>query len=178
MQDDYQHFSSREQVSQRTGVPYVLDFDDAWTIIPTDFDYRKPPWATRSIRRTMYRLLKGAQAVVFRYDTEAECFWRAYRGALDASKDLHHTERLRISNRGICTPTGKRCTILYAGTLPDYRYDTLLKSLIVAEGDRSQLGQSNCVFFSSVKEWIALANEAAVLGLSEHDRDCRTEALR
>src|SRR5262249_20114884 len=67
-------FYVAEQASRRTGIPYVLDFRDAWTIIPTEFDARRPKWMRRADRRAMFRLLKDAQAVIFRYDTEAECF--------------------------------------------------------------------------------------------------------
>src|SRR2546430_64640 len=77
-------FVVAQRASQRTGVPYVLDFRDPWTITCTEFEARRPAWATGMDRRTLYRFLKGAQAVIFRYDTEAECYWCAYRGALDA----------------------------------------------------------------------------------------------
>src|SRR4029077_6212479 len=79
-------FIVAQKASKQTGVPYVLDFRDAWTIIPTEFDLLKPGWARYFEKRRMFRLLGGAQAVVFRYDTEAECFWRAYPGALNASR--------------------------------------------------------------------------------------------
>ena len=158
-------FLIARQVSQRTGVPYVLDFDDAWSIIPTDFDYRQSARATRSIRRTMYRLLKEAQAVVFRYDTEAECFWRAYRGALDASRIYIIPNGYESPIEEFVPPTGERCTILYAGTLPDYRYDTLLKSLsLLKEADPARTKQLRFLFVGEGMD--ALANEAAVLGLS------------
>ena len=159
-------FLIAQQVSQRTGVPYVLDFDDAWTIIPTDFDYRKPTWATRSIRRTMYRLLQEAQAVVFRYDTEAECFWRAYRGALDASKDLYHTKRLRIPNRGICSSDWREMHDFVCRHVArlSLRYPSQIPQLTERDGSRSD----KTIAFLFVGEGMdALANEAAVLGLSD-----------
>ena len=34
----------------------------------------------------LWRLLTGAQAVIFFYAAEAECFWRMYAGALDVSR--------------------------------------------------------------------------------------------
>ena len=72
--------------SRRTNIPYVLDFRDAWTITYNEFEARRPLWAIRRDRRKMFQLLSDAQAVVFRYHSEAECFWHAYAGALDASR--------------------------------------------------------------------------------------------
>ena len=90
---------------------------------------KRPVWATLADRRTLYRLLQNAQAVIFRYETEAECYWRAYPGALD-------TERIHIIPNGFDgtvddfkTTSGDKCQILYSGTLAYYRYDTLLHAL-------------------------------------------------
>ena len=114
----------------------------------------------------MYRLLKGAQAVVFRYETEAECFWRAYRGALDASRIYIIPNGYESPIEEFVAPAGDRCTILYAGTLPDYRYDTLLKSLtVLKETDPGRAKQLRLLFVGEGAE--ALAKEAAVLGLSD-----------
>jgi len=122
-------FRVAERASRRTGVPYVLDFRDAWTITFNEFDERRPDWARRLDRRNMFRFLKGAQSVIFRYHAEAECYWRAYHGALDAS-------RIRIIPNGFegdvesfTAAPGERCEILYTGTLSDYRYDTLLEAI-------------------------------------------------
>src|SRR5712692_3150175 len=79
-------FVVAQRSSIRTGIPYVLDFRDPWTVTYNTFEARQPRWAKRRTRRTMHKLLSGAQAVIFRYDTEAECFWRAYPGALNASR--------------------------------------------------------------------------------------------
>ncbi len=155
-----------QRVSQQTGVPYVLDFRDAWTIIPTEFDTRRPNWARRLEQRTMFRLLKGAQAVIFRYDTEAECFWRAYQGALDAA-------RIHIIPNGyegtidkFTLRDGNKCNILYTGTLSDYRYDTLLKALrSLKQSSPDLIRQLHFHFVGEGTE--ALANECAVLGLTD-----------
>ncbi|MEK6801995.1 MAG: hypothetical protein AABZ34_04925 [Nitrospirota bacterium] len=117
------------EVSKHTGVPYVLDFDDAWTVTSNDHDRRRPRAATGRIRRDMYELLKGAHAVVFRYESEAECFWRAYRGALQASRVYIIPNGFEAPIDRFEAPAGERCTVLYSGTLPDYRYDTLLSAL-------------------------------------------------
>jgi len=115
--------------SRRARIPFVLDFRDAWTITYNEFEARRPLWALRRDRQKMFQLLHDAQAIVFRYHAEAECFWQAYAGAMDASN-------IYIIPNGYEPPidesiplTGDKCTILYAGTLPDYRYDTLLEAL-------------------------------------------------
>lgn len=121
-------FMVARRAAQRTGVPYVLDFRSSWTLVPNDFEGRRPGWAQRYDRRTLSTLFQEAQAAIFAYDTEAECYWRAYRGALDAAK-------IHVIPNGYDGPIekcafakGDRCVILYAGTL-DYRYDTLLQAL-------------------------------------------------
>src|SRR5262249_31604835 len=79
-------FVVAQRVSQRRGVPYVLDFRDPWTLTLSEFEVRRPTWAQHRDQRTLYKLLKGAQAVIFRSETEAECYWCAYRVALDVSR--------------------------------------------------------------------------------------------
>jgi glycosyltransferase involved in cell wall biosynthesis len=122
-------FIVAERASRQTGVPYVLDFRDAWTLVREPFANKRPHWAVRSDRRTLYRLLKGAQAVVLRYKTEAECYWRAYPDAVDA-------ERIHIIPNGFDGTVERyreierdRCEILYSGTLASYRYDSLVEAL-------------------------------------------------
>ena len=95
----------------------------------------------------MYQLLSGAKAVIFRYDTEVECFWRAYRGALDASRIYIIPNGYEGEIEHYVAPAGDRCTILYAGTMPDYRYDTLLKSLsVLKQTDSSRAKQLRLLF--------------------------------
>jgi glycosyltransferase involved in cell wall biosynthesis len=152
--------------SQKTGVPYMLDFRDAWTITHSDFEARRPLWATRRDRRQMYDLLRHAQAVTFRYDTEAECFWRAYRGAMDAS-------RVNLIPNGFEAPIEQfaalqegKCIILYTGIVLDYRYDTLLTALNLLKHSQPDLAKHLCLRF--VGEGMdVIANEAAALGLSD-----------
>jgi glycosyltransferase involved in cell wall biosynthesis len=122
-------FVVAEKASKHAGVPYVLDFRDAWTIIPTEFDLLKPRWARVLEQRRMFRLLAGARAVVFRYETEAECFWRAYPGALDPSRIFIIPNGFEGRVEKFTQSAGNKLNILYAGTLPDYRYDTLLQAL-------------------------------------------------
>jgi Glycosyl transferase 4-like domain len=159
-------FIVAEQTSLRTGVPYVLDFRSLWTVVPNEFEMRRPTWAKRLDHRILYRLLKGAQAVIFAYDTEAECFWRVYPGALDVS-------RIHIIPNGydgtietFGAPVGQKCTILYAGTLSWYRYDTLLQALQrIKRADPSRARQLHFHFVGEATE--ELADEAASLGLSD-----------
>jgi hypothetical protein len=155
-----------ERASQHTGVPYVLDFRDSWTLAQDSFDVRRPAWATRLDRRTLHRLLARAQAVVFRYETEAECYWRAYKGALDVSKIHLIPNGYDGTIKEFVAPSGGKCTVLYAGTLPPYRYDTLLQALHwfkKSEPTRSQ--QLRFLFVGDGME--VLAKEAAALGLSD-----------
>ncbi len=122
-------FIVARRVSQQTGIPYIIDFRDSWTMSRDDFDLRRPAWAIRRDRRTLYKLLEGAHAIVFRYFAEAECYWRAYRDALSASKI--HIIPNGYSGRidEFVHAEGAKCTVLYAGTLSPYYYDTLLQAL-------------------------------------------------
>jgi Glycosyl transferase 4-like domain len=122
-------FLVAQQTSQRTGLPYVLDFRDAWTVTENEFEARRPAWAQSRDRRTLYQLLQGAQAVIFRYNTEAECYWRAYVGALDAARVHIIPNGYEGTIEKFTAPDGDKCQILYAGTLSSYRYDTLLQAL-------------------------------------------------
>jgi Glycosyl transferase 4-like domain len=152
--------------SQRTGIPYVLDFRDAWTITYNEFEARRPTWAIRWDRKGMFDLLKGAQSVIFRYATEAESYWRAYPKALEAGRVHIIPNGYEGEIEQFVAPAGDKCTILYAGTLPDYRYDTLLKSLsVLKETDPSRAKQLRLLFVGEGMD--ALAHETAALGLSD-----------
>jgi hypothetical protein len=157
-------FIVAQRVARHTGLSYVLDFRDSWTIAYNDFEESRPMWARQLDRRTMYQLLEGAQAIIFRYDTEAESFWRVYQGALQAS-------RIHIIPNGydglveeFMAFGGDRCKILYSGTLSDYRYDTLLQALYFLKQDTPNL--ANRLLLQFVGEGTEmLANEARALGL-------------
>jgi hypothetical protein len=159
-------FIVAQRVSQRIKVPYVLDFRDPWTITRTEFEARRPGWAQRRDRRMLSELFKGAQAVIFRYDTEAECFWLAYPGVLDAVR-IHvipngyegRIDDLRVDN-------GEKCKILYTGTLSSYRYDTLLHALHSFKwSDPARAKQLHLLFIGEGTE--ALTEQVAALGLSD-----------
>jgi hypothetical protein len=159
-------FIVAERTSRLTGVPYVLDFRDAWTLCWDPFVDKRPVWATLADRRTLYRLFKNAQAVIFRYETEAECYWRAYPGALD-------TERIYIIPNGFDgvvddfkTTSGDKCQILYSGTLADYRYDTLLHALSrLKQRDKVRAKRLRLVFVGEQSD--RLYSEADRLSLTD-----------
>jgi len=159
-------FVVAKRSSLETGIPYVLDFRDAWTITYNAFEARQPQWVKRRARRDMYEFLSGAKAVVFRYGAEAECFWRAYPGALDPS-------RMHIIPNGYESPieeasfsASDKCTVLYAGTLPDYRYDTLLTALrIFKQTDPVRARALRLVFVGEGTN--VVANEAEALDLTD-----------
>lgn len=155
-------------VSLRTGVPYVLDFRDSWTLAGSPFDDQRPAWAKRRDRRLLYALFQGAQAVIFRYHSEAECYWRAYPGALEVS-------RIHIIPNGFdgtvqefdpATSSPTQCKILYAGTITPYRYDTLLQGINVLKKADPSLTERLQVLF--VGDGMGpLESSAAKLGISD-----------
>jgi glycosyltransferase involved in cell wall biosynthesis len=152
--------------SLKTEIPYVMDFRDAWTITHNEFEARRPLWATRRDRKEMYDLLRHAQGVTFRYDTEAECFWRAYRGALDASKVYLIPNGYEAPIEKYTVPQGERCIILYAGIVSDYRYDSLLTALNLLKQSDPERAKHLCLRFVG-EEMDVIANEATALGLSD-----------
>jgi len=153
------------QVSERTGVPYVLDLRD-----PLGLSYHESEchsaWVRRRLRRTMYHLFKGAQAIVFLFDTVAEAYSVTFPGALDPA-------RIHIIPNGyegpldeFVPPGGNRFTVLYAGTLSGYRYDTFLHALRVLKDTHPAQARLLRVHF--VGEGMnALATEAEASGLSD-----------
>ena len=159
-------FLVAERASQRTGVPYILDFRDSWTLTQAPFEARRPAWATRLDRRTLHRLFERAQAVILRYETEAECYVRAYGAALDVAKIHLIPNGYEGSIDEFVVPGGDQCTILYAGTLADYRYDTLLQAL--HRFKKSEPVRAKQLHFHFVGDGMeALANDAATLDLSD-----------
>jgi len=154
------------KVSRRIGVPYVLDFRDAWTITFNEFEARRPAWAWLRIRRTMRQLLEGAQSVVFLYDTMAECFRSAYPGAVNP-------DRVHIIPNGFDgeidtskPPKGDKCNVLYAGTLSSYRFDSLLEALVqLKRCDPAVAGRLRMTFIGEAME--PLAQEVGTRGLKD-----------
>jgi hypothetical protein len=159
-------FHIAQRLSKHTGIPYVLDFDDSWTITHNDFEASQPRWAKRMARQTMYRLLQSAQAVVFRYHTEAECFWRAYPGALKASRIYIIPNGYESPIEPFVAARGERCTVLYTGVVADYRYDTLLKAVSLLKQSDPALVNRLCLHFIGEGMEI-LSNEAANIGIAD-----------
>jgi glycosyltransferase involved in cell wall biosynthesis len=141
------------RVSQETGVPYVLDFRDAWTITDNDFENLRPAWAVRRDRRNLYRVLQTAHAIVFRYRREAECYWRAYAGAFDHAKVHIIPNGFDGSIDDAPIRAGDKCTIVYTGTLSSYRYDALLQALqTLKRGDPERAGRLSLIFVGDSAE--------------------------
>ncbi len=159
-------FYAAQLASRKYNVPYVLDFRDSWTITHNDFEARRPAWAIQRDRSRMFDLLQNAQAVIFRYEREAECYWQAYRGALEASKIYIIPNGYEPPLESGAVSTGERCTLLYGGVVSDYRYDTFLAALAVLKNAEPSRAQQLRVLF--VGEGMDIvAKEAATQGVSE-----------
>ena len=159
-------FYAAQRASRKHNIPYVLDFRDSWTITHNDFEARRPAWAIRRDRNNMFQLLHQAQAVIFRYDREAECYWQAYRGALDTSKIYIIPNGYEAPIEAVAAPKGDRCTLLYAGVVSDYRYDTFLDALAVIKRTDPSRAQRLRVLFVG-EGMSALAKDAEKVGVSE-----------
>jgi hypothetical protein len=159
-------FLVARNASRQTGVPYVLDFRDSWTLTCNeDFEGLRPRWAQLRDRRLLRTLFTEAQSVVFRYHSEAECYWNAYPGALTRAK-VHiipngydgEIEPFEVSR-------GDRCTMAYAGTVIPYRYDTFLHAVALLQARFPDEAHRLRVLF--VGEGVdELARAAAALGIS------------
>jgi len=140
-------FHVAERASRRAGVPYVLDFRDAWTITFNEFEARRSPDGRRRDRRNMFRFLKGARSVIFRYEREAECFWRVYRGALSPAKVRIIPNGFEGEVENCRNPQNGKCEILYTGTLSDYRYDTFVDAIaLLKQSFPRQAARLRCHF--------------------------------
>jgi glycosyltransferase involved in cell wall biosynthesis len=117
------------QVSQRTGVPYVLDLRDPWGLSSYDAEIRYPKRVTRRLRLTMHDLFKGAQAVVFLSDSAAAAYCHAFAGAVDPTKIYIIPNGYEGAIDEFSELQAGRFTVLYAGTIASYRYDSLLDAL-------------------------------------------------
>jgi glycosyltransferase involved in cell wall biosynthesis len=160
-------FIVAQRASQLTGIPYVLDFRDSWTLTE-EFEGRQPAWAKRRDRRTLYGLLKKAQAVIFRFRTEAECYWRAYREGLDVSR-IHIIpngyEGMINQFQSSLPRNGDKCTVLYTGTVTAYKYDTFLQALGLLKKSLTPTKQLRLLFVGEGTE--ILADKAAAIGISD-----------
>jgi glycosyltransferase involved in cell wall biosynthesis len=117
------------KIFRATGIPYVLDLRDPHGLSYYDPEIRRPDSVMRRMRRIMERVFKDAQAVVFLFDSVAECYSRAFSDALDPAK-IHiipNGYEGRIDNS--VPSRGDRLNVLYTGTVVSYRFDTLLHAL-------------------------------------------------
>ncbi len=117
-------------ISVTSGVPYVLDFRDPWGLEYYAEEVRRPNWARKVDRRIMSRMFERAQAVVFMFESIAECYVRAFPGALDRKKIHIIPNGFEEVVETFVHGPGTRCKVLYAGNLSSYRYDTLLEGLV------------------------------------------------
>ncbi len=157
-----------QRSSVGTGIPYVLDFRDPWTITLTNFELRRPMWARRLDRRRMYSLLQGAQSIIFRHAAEAECFWRAYPKAFEAGNVHLIPNGYDGEIEEFVAPAGEKCTILYTGTITGapYRYDTLLQSLsVLKQTDPIRAKQLRLLFVGAGTQ--ILKEQAGARGISD-----------
>ncbi len=159
-------FVVARKASLQSGVPYVLDFRDSWTLAGSPFDDDRPGWAKRRDRRLLYQIFEGAQAVIFRYHSEAECYWRAYPGALELSR-IHIIPNGFDGTIAAYNPDAgsqTTCVVLYAGTIAPYRYDTLLQGLCLLKQSHPDLAKNLQLLF--VGEGTEAINRAAgILGV-------------
>ena len=104
--------------------------------------------------------------MVFLFESVAECYMRAFPGALDA-------ERIHIIPNGYegkiedtVAPKGDRCTVLYSGTISTYRYDTFLRSLVLLKNKYPE--EAKRLRFNFVGEGSdAVLKEAASFGIAD-----------
>jgi hypothetical protein len=159
-------FLVAHEVFRRTRVPYVLDFRDSWTLtLNEDFEIFQPKWARKKDRKLLRRLFEDAQAVVFRYEAEAECYWRAYPGALKEAKIHIIPNGYEGTIEQFEAAAGDRCTLLYTGTVVPYRYDTFLQGLSLLQRTFPEDAKRLRVVF--VGEGVnQVAQTAASLGLT------------
>ena len=156
-----------QRASAKTGVPYVLDLRDPHGLISYyESELQPPKWIKPRLKRTMYRLFKGAQSVVFLFDTVAESYCRAFPGALDAAKIHIIPNGYEGTTEEFVPPNGNKFTVLYTGTLGSYRYNTLLQALVVFKN--TDPAKARTLRFLFVGEGMdELAKEAARQGLSD-----------
>ncbi len=155
-----------QKTSQRTGIPYILDFRDPWELSYYESELRRSKQVSQLAYRQMYDLLKGAQSIIFLFPRMAECYWQAYRGAFTADK-IHIIPN---GYEGTIEPfqfsDSERCTIMYAGTLSSYRYDTLLQA--IEQLKRNEPLQAKKLRLLFVGDGVGdLEKEASALGISD-----------
>ena len=118
------------RASVATGIPYVLDFRDPWGLEYYPHEVKRPAWAKKIDNQIMSRMFERAQAVVFLFESVARAYLQTFPGALEKMKIHIIPNGFEGEVDSFIHAPGDRCTILYAGNLRTYRYDTLLDGLI------------------------------------------------
>lgn len=125
-------FLVAHQAFRSTGIPYVLDFRDSWTLTANDeFEAVRPRRAVLRDRKLLDKLFRDARAVIFRYEAEAQSYWQAYKGIRDTRKIHIIPNGYEGSVGQFQVATGDQFTILYAGTVGPYRTDTFFEALSI-----------------------------------------------
>jgi glycosyltransferase involved in cell wall biosynthesis len=155
-----------QEAAERTGVPYVLDLRDPHGLSYYEAEEKWPGWAKRRVYRAMHTALKKARAVVFLFESVAECYLRAFPGALDAKKIYIIPNGYDGTIEKIAPPKADECIVLYSGTVSSYRYDTFLQALRLLKGRYPD--QANRLRIHFVGEGAdAVMRDSAALGISE-----------
>jgi glycosyltransferase involved in cell wall biosynthesis len=148
-----------------TGIPYILDFRDSWTLID-DSEVRSTDWSIARQRNLLAGLFRDAQGIVFRYMSEAEAYWRAYPGVLDPRRIHIIPNGYEGSIAPFEVPEGARCTVLYTGSLGYYWYDNVIKALKLLKDSHPEVAKRLRVVFVGEGNY-AVADMAAQLDLSD-----------
>jgi hypothetical protein len=154
------------RASLTTGIPYVLDFRDPWGLEYYSEEVRRPGWAKKVDHRTMCRMFERAQAVVFLFESIAECYVRAFPRALEEKKIHVIPNGFEGTVDNFVHVKDSRCNVLYAGNMATYRYDTLLEGLVrLKSKDPERAKQLHLLFVG--ENLRALANEVADRGIMD-----------
>lgn len=145
-------------------IPYVLDFRDPWGLEYYAEEVRRPLWAKRLDRKMMRRIFARAQAVVFLFESIAECYLRAFPESLDRKKIHIIPNGFEGGVQPFVHTPGAHCKVLYAGMLSSYRYDTLLEGLVrLKRRDPTRAKQLKVHFVGEGLQ--QLADRVAALGI-------------
>ncbi len=118
------------RTSMATGIPYVLDFRDPWGLEYYPHEVRRPVWAKNIDNKMLSQIFERSRAVVFMFESVAQAYLRAFPGSLEHTKIHIIPNGFEGGVEPFVHASGDRCTVLYAGTLNTYRYDTLLEGLV------------------------------------------------
>lgn len=154
------------RTSLALGIPYVLDFRDPWGLDYYPEEQRRPSWARKIVNRTMNQMFERARAVVFMFESIADAYLRAFPVSLKKAKIHIIPNGFEGGVEAFVHAPGERCTILYAGTLYSYRYDTLLEGLVQLKRKNPKLAAQLRLLF--VGEGLQELSERVVgLGLED-----------